>query len=453
MRQTARKVDRLVLLLVVFSLLLAVFAAGCEVEEEELIDETVIKIGVAGPMGYIQGDHHWFGASLAADEINEAGGVQVGDEVHTVELVEVDTNEIFSVDEAVTAVERAITVDEVDFMMGGFRTEAVDPYTEIAADYERIFFICGAATNELLEGRVDVDYERWKYLFRITPLKSTTLAQISFLQLFDVAMQIREELGIEAPRVAILAERLEWNEAMVQIAEGFIEQPIEEGGLGAEFVGTWRPSATADSVTSELEAIRGEDAHIIFTINSGPIGVPYGRDYGRMEIPAASVGITVEGQASGYLDATDGYGEYVGTINTYGEVEITEHTLEFMEKFMEKTGEVPIYTAGTYDALYILVDAIERAGTTDTDAVIEELEATEHEGAVGTLVFDELHDVVFGPGYVTGLGTQWVDGEQHVFWPYEWQPDPVDQPDLEVTYPGTGPFNFPPWFMEYWQDQ
>ena len=39
-----------------------------------------IKIGVIGPMKYVQGIGHWNGALMAADEINAKGGIKVGDQ-------------------------------------------------------------------------------------------------------------------------------------------------------------------------------------------------------------------------------------------------------------------------------------------------------------------------------------------------------------------------------------
>ena len=37
-----------------------------------------IKIGIIGPMKFVQGIGHWNGATMAADEINAKGGIQVG---------------------------------------------------------------------------------------------------------------------------------------------------------------------------------------------------------------------------------------------------------------------------------------------------------------------------------------------------------------------------------------
>ena len=461
--------NKLLLFAVIFLALALVFGMiGCApvdpVDEEEEVappDDDVdedeengvefdgeIKIAVTGPMTNIQGEMMWWGAEMARDEINEAGGVTIGDETYSVRLIQVETDEIMDPLGAVSAVENVLITEDPHFLVGGFRTEAVTPYTDlVVVDYQKIFVICGAATNELLEGRIDVDYDTWKYLFRVTPIKSTDLVTVTILMLNDVAAAVREELGIEQPKVAILAEALEWNEALVQMAPQIFPT------LGLEFVGTFRPSATASDVTTELRGIEATGAHIIYTIFSGPVGIPYGRQWGELEIPAASVGINVEAQKSGYYPATDGFGDYDFTLNTFAQnAEITPETIPFIEKFLERYGQLPNYNADTYSAVYILTEAAERAGTLDTDAVIVEMEQTDRIGAAGRLVFDENHDVTWGPGYVTAVGIQWQDGELLGTWPYEWYPDPENAPDLVVGYEGMVPYQLPPHVLEQWRD-
>lgn len=420
-----------------------------DAEEENGVEfDDEIKIAVTGPMTNIQGEMMWWGAEMAADEINEAGGVTIGDKTYSVRLIQVETDEIMDPLGAVSAVENVIISEDPNFLIGGFRTEAVTPYTDlVVVDYQKIFVICGAATNELLQGRIDVDYDTWKYLFRVTPIKSTDLVTVTILMLNDVAMAVREELGIEQPKVAILAEALEWNEALVQMAPQIFPT------LGLEHVGTFRPSATASDVTTELRGVEAAGAHIIYTIFSGPVGIPYGRQWGELEIPAASVGINVEAQKSGYYPATDGFGDYDFTLNTFAQnAEITPETIPFIEKFFDLYGQLPNYNADTYTAVYILTEAAERAGTLDTDAVIAEMEQTDRVGAAGRLVFDENHDVTWGPGYITAVGIQWQDGELLAAWPYEWYPDPENAPDLVVGYEGVVPYQLPPHVLEQWRE-
>ncbi|MFH1609455.1 MAG: ABC transporter substrate-binding protein [Candidatus Bipolaricaulota bacterium] len=413
--------------------------------------QQVIRIGVVGPMAFIQGEHHWRGATLAAEEINAAGGIQAGDKTYRIELVRVDTNEMLSVTDAVSAVERAITASKVDFLVGGFRTEAVFPMTEVAADHRKIFLIAGAAADELLKGRVDKDYARYKYLFRVTPMRSTSLARLSFLILTDVIEVFRAELGIEQPKVAIVAERLDWANAVVTFVELMVNAPLPYG-LGAKHVGTWRPSAVATSVTPELTAIERAGTHIIFTALSGPAGVPFGRDWGRLQIPAAVVGVNVEAMSQGWLEATGGFGAYVATVGIYAQgVALTEATVPFVEGFAQRFGGIPLYTAGTYDAIHILANAIRQAGSLQADAVIKALEATDYPATMGRVVFDALHDVTWGLGYATGIGVQWQNGELRAFWPREWRPEPATSPDLVVGYPGTVPYQIPPWVVQHWR--
>jgi branched-chain amino acid transport system substrate-binding protein len=423
-------------------ILISIFALGCGGSSEEE-DTNYIKVGVVGPMGFVQGDHSWYGAELAKEEINAAGGIKVGDVTYMIQTVKVDTNELQSVDDAVSAVERAISVDKVDLFVGGFRTEAVLPMTDLAVDHNKIFMIAGAATRTLLEGRVDQDYDRYKYLFRIAPPNNIDLVKLSFILLNEVANQVRAELEIDTPRVAILMEMLTWNEPLVQVAQQQIP------AMGMELVGVWRPSATATDISTELTEIQTKGAHIIYMANSGPVAITYGRQWGELEIPACSVGLSVESQKLGYLVATGGFGEYDMSLNTYGRAKATDKTIPFWDKFVETYNDTPSHSAATYDALYLIKEAIEKAGTLDPDAVVEELENTDYEGALGRVVFDPVHDLIWGPGYVTGFANQWQNGSLVTVWPYNWSP----VKDLNISYEGAVPYKIPPRVIEYWKDR
>ena len=61
-----------------------------------------------------------------------------------------------------------------------------------------------------------------------------------------------------------------------------------------------------------------------------------------------------------------------------------------------------------------------RAKSTDTDAVIKELEKTDYIGTRGRVQFDDLHEVKDGPGFVNELFVQWQnEGKRVVVWPKE----------------------------------
>ena len=158
--------------LVVVSLILG--AVGCAGGEGK-----VIKVGVIGPMQYPMGKHHWMGATLAKDEINKAGGIEVGGDKYKIKLVKVDSNELVSPPDAASAAERAITVDKVDVLMGTIRSEAALAVQEMAMDYQTIFMVCGSSETKMSD-KVAADYERYKYWFRVTPFNNTYLGGMNF---------------------------------------------------------------------------------------------------------------------------------------------------------------------------------------------------------------------------------------------------------------------------------
>jgi branched-chain amino acid transport system substrate-binding protein len=423
-------VIKLAVILLIASLVMT--AVSCEEEEEN-----ELKVGVIGPMQFQMGEHHWLGATMAADEINAAGGIQVGEESYDIVLVQVDSNELVSVPDAASAAEEAISVDNVDVLIGTIRSEAALAVQEVAMDYETIFMVCGSSLVAMAD-KVAEDYDRYKYWFRITPVNDTNLGQLNFLLVGMVAQEIGAQL-LMPPKLAIMAEKAAWTESMVAAAQAYLPPQ------GIEVVGVWQPSDKATDVTAELTAIEDSGANMIMTALSGPVGIPYARAWEELQIPAASVGINVMAQADDFFVNTGGFGNYEMTLNTLArDVEFTEKTLPFIEAFVEEKGEMPTYNAGTYDAIYILKEAIERADSVDMDDIVVELENTDYNGAAGRFVFDENHDVTWGPGYITALGVQWQDGELKGVWP------PADGSWYDVVYEGIVDYQMPPWVVEFW---
>ena len=404
-----------------------------------------IKIGVIGPMNFVQGKGHWNGATMAAEEINAKGGVQVGSEKMKIELVKADSNEFLNVTDATNAMERLMTQDKVDFVIGGFRTEAVLAMQDIAMDYKKIFLGCGAATKSICD-RVGENYSRYKYWFRGTPFNDHYLVRTGFAHLGLAGAAIKNELKVPV-KCAIVAEKAAWTEAMVKAAEATLPK------MGFEVVGVWRPSAVATDVTAELSAIQKSGANLIYTIFSSSVGITFARQAGELKIPAAQVGINVEAQKEGFWEATKGMGNYVFTMTTYIRgIETNELTKPFIDTYVKQFGEVPTYTADTYSAIsHSLVPSIEAIGSLDADKIVAHLETREYLVPGGKVKYEKdaqgrpTHDLTWGPGYMTSLGGQWQDGKFVGVWPYKWVAAPGAP---EVTYKGMVPLKLPPWMKK-----
>ena len=405
-----------------------------------------IKIGVIGPMKFIQGKGHWNGAVMAAEEVNARGGVKVGDKKMKIELVKADSNELLNVTDATNAMEMLMSRDRVDFVVGGFRSEAVLAMQDIAMDYKKIFIGCGAAHPELCT-RVAKNYDTYKYFFRGTPFNSRFMVKTAFIQMATVIGIMKATLDIPKIRIAVVAEKAMYADPLIPAAQAFIPK------LGHEISGIWRPSPLATDVTAELAAIQRADTHVIFTFFAAAVGIPFARQAGELKIPAVQVGINVEAGKDDFWQATREQGNYVMTLNTFNRsVEVNETTKPFVDGYVKRFGETPIFTAGTYSAIiYNIVPVIEMTGTLDADRLIKVMETREYKepaGIVGYLKDDQgrpLHDLKWGPGYQTSLGIQWQNGKQVGVWPNKWKAS-EDAP--EITYKGIVPYKIAPWVIQ-----
>ena len=193
--------------------------------------------------------------------------------------------------------------------------------------------------------------------------------------------------------------------------------------------GIWRPSPLSTDVTAELSAIQRADTHVIFTFFAAAVGIPFARQVGELKIPAVQVGINVEATKDGFWHATQGQGNFVMTLNTYNQnVEVNEFTRPFLDTYIKKFGEQPTFTADTYSAIvYGIVPTIEMTGSLDADRFVKALESREYlvpSGKIGYMKDDQgrpLHDLKWGPRYLTSIGVQWQDGKQIGVWPNKWK--------------------------------
>jgi branched-chain amino acid transport system substrate-binding protein len=317
---------------------------------------------------------------------------------------------------------------------------------DIAMEHKKVFIGCGAAHPELCE-RVGKNYDFYKYWFRGAPFNSSYLGRSSFIHLGTVGAILKQSLNIPKLKVAIAAEKAVWTEPMIKAAETTIPN------MGMELVGVWRPSAVATDVTAELSAIQRAEAHIIFTIFSSSVGIPFGRQAGELKIPAVQVGVNVEAEKDGFWQASQMMGNYVAMMSTYAHgVEYNELTKPFVDGYVKRFGEAPAYTSDTYAAIvHSLAPTIEQAGTLDPDKLVSILENRVYKTPCGTVAYlkdaegRHLHELRWGPGYLTYVCAQWQDGVYKAIWPNKWKPTP-DAP--EVTYKGVVPYKIPPWMIE-----
>jgi branched-chain amino acid transport system substrate-binding protein len=461
---------------------------GEQQEEEE--EENFITIAVAGPMTDLQGQNHWDGATMARDEINAAGGVSIGGTTYMVKLVQVETKESTEGEDGSTGTANLqAVIDDVDFVMGGFRTEVVSVYRDVAMDAHKIFMNCGAATGSL-QFSVVTDYDKYKYWFKATPYNETFLVKSCLKMTATIgnilkgtlatlegtnAAYVKDEFKLSNAvdgklRVHIMMEDAAWCAGMVLAAQAYL--PL----LGFTVTGTTLVSPTATDITTEMNAIKDLNPHMIFTSFSGSVGAVYSNTKADLGIPAVTIGINVPGQELDHWANTDGDCEGEIMLDTWSVgLANTPKTVAWFNDFVDEFGRYPVYTAGTYDAVHVLCNAAEGTGSLDPAVIIPWLEDPDNaytEGVsspkVGYYPMPAIeitpgqlyalseaqvaewydlasygktynqaeweagflsgvqqphiaHDLVYGPGLTTGVGSQWQvvgeAGEKVGIWP------------------------------------
>ena len=384
---------KIVFLIIASLLVIGLVLPGCEGEGEgELPRERPlvageITIGVTGPMDDIQGEHHLAGAEMAVADI---GGIMVGTTNYTLKLKAINTNEVHGPPgDGYSAL--LADIGNVDFVVGGFRTEAVYSYREVAMDEQVLFFNCGSAT-EFLQNSVVTDYARYKYWFKATPYNETFLVTSLLKMTAGAAKGLRDVMvgydGAVNPdykigtgpdytlRVAILVENLAWAHGIVATAAMMLpDLLLDSQNITMDVVGIWRPSSTATDLTTEFTAIAAKKPHIVFTAFSGPVGVAYSKDRPSLLPHTMTIGINVEGQSKNQWTATSGGCVNDMFLDTWAlGVNITALTHDFFTDFEATYLDYPTYTAGTYDAIHSLQAALEATDSFDPAVLIAWLE-------------------------------------------------------------------------------
>jgi branched-chain amino acid transport system substrate-binding protein len=142
-------------------------------------------------------------------------------------------------------------------------------------------------------------------------------------------------------------------------------------------------------------------------------------------------------------ETTDGKCAYVSTAAFPATAcyPLTNRTLTFREAYINRWGG-PIQWSATvaFDVLrFILPNAIERAGTTETEAVIKALEEISVETtSAKNFVFTSSHDVMMGENpnnpdadYMLVIYFQWIDGKQVPVYPKKI----MEEAGVAYTYP------------------
>jgi len=379
-----------------------------------------IVFGVPTALGAIEGRDGWMAIQMAVDEINAKGGVLVGNTKHKLEAYSIDTREHepgIPVHDALTAAEKLILEKKPHaIVLGNFRSEVLLAAMDLISKY-KLPYICSIAMSPLMQKKVTDDYDKYKYIFR-NCMNAPYLA----MYLGGVMGFIKKEFNFN--RATIITQDVLWAKGTGKGLEDWYKKN------GWEVMSFDAYATGSSDFSPSLVKVRAQKAQVVVPIFDMPQSSILLKQARAMELPAVLAGSTSPLAPENAWEVFKG--EVEGMINMIYEVgpipvKAVPKSVAFNENFGKKWGEearkrLSHHGIGpSYDAVYIMANAIERAKTVEPNAVVKAIEQTDMQGAVGRIRFGKDHQVIYGfdpKETAVGAGFQWVKpGKRAIVFP------------------------------------
>lgn len=361
-----RRVSAVLVALLVFSALLV----GCAPTG----GEQTIKVGVVAEL---TGDIPAVGAScknaaeMAVQEINDAGGLEVGGRKYKIELFIEDN--AGKADQSAATAQKLITQQNVVAIIGPNASRYAIPASEIA-ESAKVVLISPWSTNPKTTLDAKTNQPK-KYVFRA-----------AFIDDFQGRVVARFALdNLKAKKAAVLYDvASDYNKG---IAEFFKKTFEESGGTVVAF----ETYTTGDKdFSAQLTKIKNANPDVVFLPNyysEVPLQIQQGK---RLGINVPFLGSDSWGSEELIkLCGTECEGYYFST--HYAADNATPVAKKFIDGYKAKYGSTPDDVAAlTYDSFGLLWTALKAAGKVDRQAVRDAMaKVPKYEGVTGSMQFQE----------------------------------------------------------------
>lgn len=324
-----------------------------------------IKIAFSGPM---TGDYAEYGqnfnaaAQVAVEEINANGGLLGGRQV---ELVQYDDK---NSQEEVGAIAEMIAGDKTISAVAGHFSSGVAMTAANTYKDAGLSLLSASASHPDYSSMSD-------YNFRNNVLITQEVQNV---------LEICQFSG--SKRVGILVLKNDWGQG----AKGALDKAYSQisGKANFEIVISEEIMDGTEDFSANITKFIDADCDTIFVLTMYATFAPFANQYRALnpDIKMFSVGSAYSQE----LINLGGSGvEGVRLVAGFNPESDNEVAKSFVKRFKDKTGRNPDnMSAQTYENVMMIAQAIERAGSTDREAVKEALYKTDYAGITGHLQFD-----------------------------------------------------------------
>lgn len=333
----------------------------------------VIKIGHVAPLtGGIAhlGKDNENGARLAVEEINAAGGLKVGDKTYKLDLVAEDDKA--DPKEGTLAAQKIVDSGAVA-VVGHLNSGTSIPASKIYSD-AGMTQISPSATNPKLTE------QGFKTTFRNVANDNQQGAVLA-----NYAAD-----SLKAKTIAILDDRTAYGQGLADVVERVAKQK------GLKVVAREFTNDKATDFNAILTKVRATKPDVVMYGGMDATAGPMAKQMTQLGVKSTLLAgdgvcspefVKLAGDAAGILHCSQA-GEAVEKLSKGA---------DFVAKYKKRfNSEVQVYSPYSYDAVYVIADAIKRAGKADRASITAAMPATKYDGLTGTVAFDDKGDVKGG---------------------------------------------------------
>lgn len=330
-----------------------------------------IRIGqvspLTGPQAHLGRDND-NGARLALEEINAKGLVLGGEKVR----LELKSEDDGADPKTATTVAQKLVDEGVVGVIGHLNSGATIPASKIYAD-NGIPQISPSATA------VAYTAAGYKTAFR---LMTNDAQQGSVLGNFAVT-----KLG--AKKIAIVDDRTAYGQGLADEVEKAVK------AAGGEVVAREYTSDRATDFMAILTSIKSKAPDLVFFGGMDPQAAPMLKQMKQLGLNAKFLGGD-GAQTPQFISLAGADAEGALASNPGLPLSVMPGGAAFKSKFEAKYGKIQNYSPYAYDAVYVMVEAMKRANSTDPAKYLAELPKTDFQGVTGHIRFDGKGDISGG---------------------------------------------------------
>lgn len=332
--------------------------------------DSVVKIGniipLSGPSATV-GQQGKYAREMAVEEINAAGGIaSLGGA--KMELIYADSES--KPEKGVAEAERLINTAKVHVLTGCWNSAVTYPTTAVAERYGIPFVVPVSVADKITE-------QGFRTVFRIAAKDSWwTRDQFEFLK------HMQEEFDTKIERLAFIYENGDWGKGFAGQWKTLAEQAGYQVVLDEPY-----PS-TATDLSPVVQKIRRARPDVLMLVSNAADAILLTNTLAEYKVKLKAIVASGGGHADpSFLKATGKNAQYLFDIVEW-ETDINKPGAKAAnDKFKQKHGQnLTGEAVDAYLAMYVLKDALERAGSLEPAKIREALAATNLTDGPGMIV-------------------------------------------------------------------